>query len=413
MTASLSPYEAKFVIECLRSGIASSAVSELFAHGQNRIVNAFQEELGRGSGALAIEGGYGQGKTHLLKHLAQLARRRGYVVSLVALSKETPFHHWWHLYGAAIAQAERPDAPTEPGLGGVLRRLKGDDPAIQQLRAGTEALHPRLTAVLDAYYATTDPELRYRLQSDLMGHALTNGEISRIYRTVTNQRVKLPAARLIQTGRDYFAFAAQLFRHAGYAGWVVLFDEFELVCKLSAQQRARAYANLQQFRVAEETLGGLLTVAAFIPGMVSDFLIGGTCDLSRLPETMRARGEEEIARNAEAGIRWLVEDKLSLVPLREEDSLEVLDRIATIHERAYGWRRSGRLAEERFYAPSPSVAERMRTKVRYCVEALDLAYLYGELPRLETDESAQPILTVDEEFFAGRLGEVTVEDVDR
>src|SRR5690348_14829787 len=107
----MTPFEAKFIIECLRAGIASSAVSELFSHGQERLVQAFQEQLNRGCGAMAIEGGYGQGKTHLLKHLAQVAKRRGYVVSLVTLSKETPFHHWWHLYGQAISAAERPDAP--------------------------------------------------------------------------------------------------------------------------------------------------------------------------------------------------------------------------------------------------------------------------------------------------------------
>src|SRR3954467_830291 len=103
----MTPQEAKFLIECLRAGIASSAVSELFSQSQTRLAGSFQERLGPGRGAMAIEGGYGQGKTHLLKHLAQLARRRGYVTSLVSLSKETPFHHWWHLYGHAIAQAER------------------------------------------------------------------------------------------------------------------------------------------------------------------------------------------------------------------------------------------------------------------------------------------------------------------
>src|SRR5690348_12659587 len=84
----VSPRAARAVIEALRAGIASTAVSEIFASSQSRILAAFGKLLDQQRGALAIEGGYGQGKTHLLKHLASLARRRGCVVSLLPLSKE-------------------------------------------------------------------------------------------------------------------------------------------------------------------------------------------------------------------------------------------------------------------------------------------------------------------------------------
>src|SRR5439155_1323732 len=115
-----------------RAGIASTAVSEIFASGQNRIVDAFGKLLDAHHGAMAVEGGYGQGKTHLLKHLAQLARRRGCVVSLVPLSKETPFNHWWHVYAAAAQHARTPDGqPVEA----VLRRHRWTDSALQELHA--------------------------------------------------------------------------------------------------------------------------------------------------------------------------------------------------------------------------------------------------------------------------------------
>jgi hypothetical protein len=411
----MTPFQAKFIIECLRAGIASSPVSELFSRGQTRLVQAFQEHLNAGGGAMAIEGGYGQGKTHLLKHLAQIARRRGFVVSLVTLSKETPFHHWWHLYGQAIAQAERPDSGHDPGLGGLLRRLKWSDEAIQSLHAFGDGLHPRLKTALRCYYESHEGEVRHRVLGDLMGHALTNGELGRIHRSVTGERVRLPAARLAQTGQDYFAFAGKLFQLAGYAGWVILFDEFELVCKLSALQRARAYANLAAFRRAAERPGWerTLTVVAFIPGMVTDYLLGGPADLGNLPNTLRVRGLEEEAAAAEESIRWLIEQKHSLSLLGEADTLAVLDQIAGLHQTAYGWRLPAALAASRFYAPATSAAERMRTKVRFCVEALDLAYLYGEAPAIQTQEAALPQLAEDPALFAGASEEVVVEEVDR
>lgn len=413
MNQQMSSYQDRFVIECLRAGIASSAVSELFSHGQSRVTAAFLEQLDRGAGALAIEGGYGQGKTHLLKHLAQLARRRGYVVSLVTLSKETPFHHWWHLYGQAITAAERPDAPNERGLQGLIRRQGQGEAVVQQLQSFAEQLHPRLNALLRAYCEARDSEIQHRLLNDLMGQALSNAAVSRTFKEVTGTRVSLPAARLAETGRDYFAFAGKLFQLAGYAGWVILFDEFELVCKLGALQRAKAYANLAAFRQTAPLPGfeKTLAVTAFIPAMATDFLLAGPNDLTRLPEMLRVRDREPDAKAAEASIRWLIERKHPLALLGETETFEVLDRVASIHEAAYGWKRKGEWG--RFYAPTLSAAERMRTKVRYCVESLDLAHLYGAPPRVRSQEISLPHLHEDEDYFAGAPDEVVIEDVDR
>ena len=42
-------------------------------------------------------------------------------------------------------------------------------------------------------------------------------------------------------------FAAKLLAAAGYAGWVVLFDEVELIGRYSLQQRAKSYAELARW----------------------------------------------------------------------------------------------------------------------------------------------------------------------
>jgi hypothetical protein len=335
------------------------------------------------------------------------------VVSLVTLSKETPFHHWWHLYGQAITEAERPDAPNERGLRGLLRRPGSGEDLVQKLLAFAEPLHPRLSALVRSYTETRDADTQHRLLGDLMGQPLTNAALNTIHKEVTGARVKLPAARFAETGKDYFALAGKLFQLSGYAGWVILFDEFELVCKLSTLQRAKAYANLATFCRAEPAPGfeKTLAVTAFIPAMVTDFLLGGPNDLTRLPAALRTRGQEAEARAAESTLRWLIERKHPLALLGETETFEVLDRIAALHEQAYGWKRKAEWG--RFYAPTLSAAERMRTKVRYCVEALDLAHLYGEPPRVRSQEIALPKLEEDQEYFAGALDEFIVEDVDR
>jgi hypothetical protein len=407
----MNRYQSRFIIECLRAGIASSAVSELFSHGQSRVVDRFLAHLDTGAGAFGIEGGYGQGKTHLLKHLAQLARRRGFVVSLVTLSKETPFHHWHHLYAAAIAAAELPDGQQrQPGLRGLLARGGSRDDLLPRMLEFAQQLHPRLAAVLEAYLEAADTELRHRLMNDLMGQALTNQAIGLLHKQATDRRVRLPAARLVDTGRDYLSLAGKAFEMAGYAGWVILFDEFELVCKLSRLQRAKAYANLDVFRQAEPLPGWerLVTLFAFIPEVASDFLLGGPGDLTRLPEVLRLKGLPEAAEAAARSLRWLIEAKNPLALLGETETNEVLDRIATLHEQAHGWKRQAGWG--RFYVPTVSAAERMRTKIRYCVEALDLAHLYGEPPVVRSREVALSHLEEDPDYYAGAD---EVEEVDR
>ncbi len=43
-----------------------------------------------------------------------------------------------------------------------------------------------------------------------------------------------------------FEFLSRFFRSAGYNGWVLLFDETEMVSKYSVRQRGKAYAHLAQ-----------------------------------------------------------------------------------------------------------------------------------------------------------------------
>src|SRR5436305_4004794 len=303
----ISPPAARAVIEALRAGIASTAVSEIFASSQGRILNAFGKLLDQQRGALAIEGGYGQGKTHLLKHLASLARRRGCVVSLLPLSKETPFNHWWHVYAAAIQQATTPDGGS---IEARLRRHRWADDPIQQLHDFAQAnLHPRLSALLAAYYQTSDPEVQSLLAGDLLGQPLTNAAIAGAYRAATGERVKLPPARLQHTGLDYFRLMARLFELSGYTGWVVLFDEFELVCKLGTQARGRAYVNLSTF-MRSRPLSGMervIAVVTLIDQMTSEYLVGGKEDIARIPARFKGRAMPELEADSEWAIKWLVQ----------------------------------------------------------------------------------------------------------
>ena len=50
-----------------------------------------------------------------------------------------------------------------------------------------------------------------------------------------------------ELARQRFSFAARMLRAAGHAGWVILFDEVELIGRYSPLQRGRSYAELARW----------------------------------------------------------------------------------------------------------------------------------------------------------------------
>src|SRR5262249_3958067 len=163
----------------------------------------------------------------------------------------------------------------------------------------------------------------------LLGHPLSNAVIGRAYRDATGERVKLPPARLQFTGRDYLALMSRFFHLSGYSGWVILFDEFELVCKLGTMARGRAYANLYDFLRSRSLPGFEQTIAVvtLIDQMTSEYLLGGKEDVTRVPAFFQSRAYPDVAEAAEKAIRWLAQRKLPLLIPRPHEVDAILDRI--------------------------------------------------------------------------------------
>ena len=88
-------FEARHIIEALRSGIPSRAVGQYFSEARPKIMKEISDRLdmaseqGKSCG-MVISGKYGEGKTHLLNTVFTLAHSSNMVVSYLSLSKETP-----------------------------------------------------------------------------------------------------------------------------------------------------------------------------------------------------------------------------------------------------------------------------------------------------------------------------------
>jgi hypothetical protein len=117
---------ARRAVEALRSGVPSRDAVAALGSGQGEIedrVALLLDTAGTvrsGHRGLLLGGGFGSGKSHALEHLAHLALERGFVVSRVVISKETPLHDPVKVLRSAVESALTPD-----GAIGGSRRGRG------------------------------------------------------------------------------------------------------------------------------------------------------------------------------------------------------------------------------------------------------------------------------------------------
>src|SRR4029077_9490643 len=104
-------------------------------------------------------------------------------------------------------------------------------------------------------------------------------------------------------------FLAPLIQAAGYAGWVVLFDEVELIGRYSFKQRARSYAELARW-AGKLRSGGSPGVAASF-AITADYdaaVLQDRHDLQVVPGKLRASAadaDRKLANAAEQGMRMI------------------------------------------------------------------------------------------------------------
>ena len=101
-------------IEALRSGVPNRDVVKVLGSHQPDLEGKFRRLLqqmstqapqGIPTKGLVIEGGFGSGKSHLLKALQHVALEQNFVCSPIVISKETPFYNVATLFRSSINDA--------------------------------------------------------------------------------------------------------------------------------------------------------------------------------------------------------------------------------------------------------------------------------------------------------------------
>ncbi len=402
---------ARRAVEALRCGVPSRDAVATLGSGQgeaeDRVTDLLQS-VGTGGRStyrgVLLGGGFGAGKSHLLEHLAHLALDRGFAVSRVVISKETPLHDPAKVLRAAVESAISPTGaigavaeaaagldPGSPGYTELLRWASGGP--VDERFPLTVALFPRAQAGDDDF-----AEAIVRFWS---GERIAVAELRRQAKQAGERRRALAPVSARELAVQRFRFLARLFTAAGCEGWVLLFDEVELIGRYTLMQRAKSYAQLADWLLPdpEDPASRLATVFA----MTDDFdaaVLTDKNDREIVPAKLRAKQQpqwDETAARAETGMRLIEHDMLLLA---QPDAAE-LDRtyrqLKALHSEAFGWDAPDVAGLERLGAT------RMRQYVRAWINEWDLLRLdptyqphtavesiaisYDEQPELDTSDN--------------------------
>ncbi|CAN5855824.1 DUF2791 family P-loop domain-containing protein [soil metagenome] len=406
-------------IEALRSGVPNRDAVRALGSAQAAIEQRFQRKLdaareGDMAGGLLVGGGFGSGKSHLLEALHHRALEENFVASKIVISKETPLHDPVKVYRAAINSA------VVPGRRGSAMReiafaLDAGSSRYAELRRWTESpesrLNERFAATLFLFENTRhrDLELAYRIMDFWSGDPMGVAELKRMLKESGEPATwALPKVTVREISLQRFRFVARLMVAAGYAGWVLLFDEVELIGRYSLLQRARSYAEIARWVAGfdSEPLPYLASVLAITDDFAAAVLYDPVKnDFEKVPNRLRARqnpADDLAAARAEQGMRIIERE---LLPLERPDRRALEETYRTlrqIHAEAYGWhppelRRGDGVA-------SRSMREHVRSWINeWDLRRLDPGYSPDiEVEHLESDYRESPELETPPE---GEVGE--------
>ena len=397
----MADFHAMHVMEALRSGIPSRAVGAYFSDARPGMLNRIRTRMtavrdsGKSEG-MAFRGSYGEGKTHMLNTVFNMASESNMVVSFVSLGKETPMNMPHLLYARLIANTYLPGT-EQPGFRQKLEEMAPGSGAAGELLAyaATSLETNKIYHVLKAMWETQDEEEREQFLADLEGDFVSAAQVKRVFRRVTGKPAQFNQ-NFSKTKHcwDYLAFMSAFFRKIGYAGWVILFDEAELIGRLGKKARAKSYCTMQSFLRPSAGLEAVFSLFAFSTSF-TDEVIDKKHEFENAEEVFAA--DPAALKAAKATLNDVINSP-ELASLSKTEILSVMENIQMFHGMAYDW--NPQIRTETLYESTEGAGYLLRTRIRAAIELLDQLYQYGEAGKIRItqlgkesfDEDDTPVL---------------------
>jgi hypothetical protein len=403
----------RVAIEALRAGVPNRAAIQLLRTSEGELSERFAERLnqckeelrtGRAVEGEIVAGGFGSGKSHLLGFLAEQARRDNFIVSPVAISKETPLFDPERLFAAAIRNAIVPEA-NDDVMTAVVSRL--DPNACDDLEKwATDQQWPLFAALmflLPKQVITTEDVAT--IARFFGGSKLNLAKVRQWLRAAGALKIfDVKPVKAQQLALQRLHFAPRLFAAAGFSGWCILIDEAELIGRYSVLQRGKSYAELCRWLGLAPDIGvpGVVAVCA----ITDDFkgvMFDQKLDPEKVPRVLEAKGFAAQAKLAKSGMNAIEQRQHFLVAPNEDRLRLSLERVRNLYQKAYGWSPpAGDIGERR-------TGKTMRHFIKSWITEWDIQRLYGKKYEISTEvmptdysenkdlEQAPPVETADEE----------------
>jgi hypothetical protein len=381
-------FEARRVIEALRAGVPSRAVGQYFSQARQDILTLVSRKLNDTcrdgvSDGIVVTGKYGEGKTHLLNTVFNMAQGMNMVVSLAALGKETPLDKPYLVYQKLLQNTYLPNR-IQPGFFDVLSNITPNSPIAEEMTAYTASRleSDKLFYLFRAYLHTDDPDEKHLLISDIEGDFIGNPALRQIYKRIfTEKCVFKNGFRKTKHTGDYFSMISHLFLQLGYSGWAILFDETELVGRLGKKARLKAYKNMDGF-LFPENLKSVFSIFT-ITDSYADEVIEKKHEHENLMEAGFDPADTEKAKN---GLN-AIESAIQLKPLTKGEISLIIEKLIDFYKRAYDWHPDINMTE--LYAVTDNRGYLLRTRIRAVVECLDQLYQYNKVGDIKINELGQ------------------------
>jgi hypothetical protein len=377
-------------MEALRSGVPNRDVVKVLGSHQPNLEGNFRRLLqqmstqapqGIPTKGLVIEGGFGSGKSHLLKALQHVALEQNFVCSPIVISKETPFYNVATLFRSAINDALVPgkqgDALTE-----VAGDLNFQSPQYDELydwvHRKEQGCDSRFAATLYLYERMiNDPELSHRMIRFWAGDPLSNGQLKKYLQGCAPEIPYIFDKLSVQDlAWHRFQFVSRLMMAAGYKGWILLIDEAEIIGRYSFKQRTKSYVEVARWLGAlEDTVcPGISAIVALTDDFQSVVLDEkqDTHKIEQLCQEAEGGDPANLAHAALRGIRLIEQESESLIRPYAPMVDTLYEQLRELHGSAYSWSPPPVSAVEKLSST------RMREYVRGWITEWDLRRLYPE-----------------------------------
>ncbi len=338
-------FSLRCAVERLRDGLFDPVAVNRLTVEKDHIETIFSKglktlEKGK-SDHLCICGSYGQGKSHTLTYLNQLALSQGYATSVVQLDiREVPFPQFSTVYQSIMERLVLPDGLTFTSAW----KDWADKDSLKLVDTMPHRFKVILTAMLCKSKKLTPKESSLKkhqayqpkehgqwLDKALMGYNIPAAQLKSVckYREVEGYKEH----SLICRGNDsYFQMVqslGSLLKEMGYKGLVLFFDEAESIAQGRLPHRVKSYHLLDQFFQTE----GSGTSGSGTPGSVFSVFAFTDDFFDKVKDEEYDNGKETFPKNYAEAWQDLTVFRLSNFTSHGWESL--LDRLMQLYSQAY------------------------------------------------------------------------------